>query len=313
MDSRVEGVIVHAHTLSTVIAVPPTPFDAAGTLDITGLERVLARLVEGGITTITVNGNTGEFTALAPSEALTVARAAGEMVGDRTSLIVGTGGDLATAAQVARAAADAGAWGVMVHEPFGPFRSEAGWTAYLESIANAVPDTAVVPYVRDTRVTGVDLARLAERCRNVVAVKYAVPDTDRFQRVLVEAATSGLTWICGLAELWAQPFWSVGATGFTSGLATVAPALSLRLLERLRAGDWEGARTTNERVRPFEELRARRQGAANIPAVKEALAQLGVAGRAVRPPISELSQDERAEVTDILASWTMPSLETAAA
>jgi 4-hydroxy-tetrahydrodipicolinate synthase len=37
--------------------------------------------------------------------------------------------------------------------------------------------------------------------------------------------------------------------------------------------------------------------------VKEALAQLGLCGRAVRPPITELPAVDRAEVARILASW----------
>jgi 4-hydroxy-tetrahydrodipicolinate synthase len=87
----------------------------------------------------------------------------------------------------------------------------------------------------------------------------------------------------------------------------VRPDLSLRLLECLHAGDYDGAMALWELVRPFEELRARGNNANNVPAVKEALAQLGLCRAAVRPPINELSEDERAEVREMLAVWERSS------
>ena len=64
-----------------------------------------------------------------------------------------------------------------------------------------------------------------------------------------------------------------------------------------------GARRAWALARPFEALRARRSSANNVSVIKEALAQLGVCERTVRPPISELPTNERAEVTTILSTW----------
>ena len=110
-----------------------------------------------------------------------------------------------------------------------------------------------------------------------------------------------LVWSCGLAESFAPYFWLSGARGFTSGLATVAPQRSLALLAALRAGDFAGAMAIWQRLRPFEEMRARRANGLNVSVVKEALAQLGLCRPDVRPPITVLTEAERAEVKDILA------------
>jgi 4-hydroxy-tetrahydrodipicolinate synthase len=159
----------------------------------------------------------------------------------------------------------------------------------------------VVPYIRDAAIRADDLQALVATAPNVAAVKYAVPDPVRF----ADLVTNGprLAWICGLAESWAPFFWPAGATGFTSGLAVVEPGLSLALLEHLRTGRVDEALASWSLVRPFEALRARNDGAANVSAIKEALAlRCGIA-RTVRPPISELSPEDRAEVGRILASW----------
>jgi 4-hydroxy-tetrahydrodipicolinate synthase len=287
--------------LDTVVAVPPTPFLEDGALDEVGFERLLNRAVDGGLRAVTIAGNTGEFSALSAPEIGRLVGIAAATLAGRAVLLVGTGGDLSTARHLARTAAAAGAFGVMVHEPAGPFRSAEGWIRYHLELASAVPDLAVVPYIRDAAIRAEDLRALVAAAPNVVAVKYAVPDPVRFAEIV--AGGPRLLWICGLAERWAPFFWPAGATAFTSGLALVEPRLSLELLEHLRARRLPAAMAVWSLVAPFEALRARNQGTANIPAVKEALAlRIGI-GRTVRPPISELGSEDRREISRILASW----------
>ena len=287
--------------LDTVVAVLPTPFDEDGGLDPEGFEAVLRRAVGGGLRAITIAGNTGEFGALSADEIGRLVDVAAATVAGRAAVLVGVGGDLPTARRVASRAAAAGAFGIMVHEPAGPFRTPAGWRRYHAELASAVPGLAVVPYVRDAAVGADDLRALVAAAPNVVAVKYAVPDPIRFADLV--ASGPSLLWICGLAESWAPFFRAAGTTAFTSGLAAIEPRLSLELLEHLRADRVAAALETWRLVRPFEALRARNGGAANVPAVKEALAVRSVIGRTVRPPISELGPEERAEVGRILAAW----------
>ena len=290
-----------AAPLDTVVAVPPTPFLEDGALDEVGFARVLTRAVEGGLRAFTIAGNTGEFGALSADEIGRLIEAAVATLAGRAVVLAGVGGDLSTAGFVASQALSAGAFGVMVHEPAGPFRTREGWLRYHVDLARSVPDLAVVPYVRDAEIRADDLRALVGEAPNVVAVKYAVPDPVRFAEIVL--AGPRLLWICGLAERWAPFFWPAGATAFTSGLALVEPRLSLALLEQLRGQRASESRATWTLIQPFEALRAGNGGAANIPAVKEALAlRLGI-GRTVRPPISELGSEDRREVGRILASW----------
>jgi 4-hydroxy-tetrahydrodipicolinate synthase len=287
--------------LNTVVAVPPTPFLEDGALDEAAFESVLKRAIDGGLRAVTVAGNTGEFGALSAPEIERLVEIATGVLGQHAVLLVGTGGDLSTARRVASKAAAAGAFGVMVHEPAGPFRSPEGWIRYHAELASAVPDLAIVPYIRDAAVRPEDLHALVATAANVDALKYAVPDPVRFAEIVTRGPR--LLWICGLAERWAPFFWPAGATAFTSGLALVEPRLSLELLEHLRGQRLSDALATWSLVAPFEALRARNQGAANVPAIKEALAlRIGI-GRTVRPPISALGSEDRREVSRILASW----------
>ncbi|MFF4753910.1 dihydrodipicolinate synthase family protein [Streptomyces sp. NPDC002514] len=289
--------------LADVVAVPVTPFAADGSVDRDTGRALLRRLLDGGVVTLTPGGNTGEFYALTPEERRLVAELTADEAGGRAEIMVGVGHDVPTAVASARHARALGASMVMVHQPVHPYVSQHGWVDYHRAIAAAVPGLGVVPYVRDARLPGARLAELADACPNVIGVKYAVPDAARFAAFARDAGLDRFVWVAGLAEIYAPSYFSAGATGFTSGLVNVAPALSRHMIEALRAGDHPAAMKVWERIRRFEELRAANGSADNVGVVKEALASLGLCRRDVRPPSSGLPEDTRAEVAAIVAGW----------
>ena len=293
--------------LATAVVVPVTPYQADGAADWDTYAALITRLIDGGISVITPNGNTGEFYALSPAEArqaletaAKVAAAGGE---HSAEVLAGVGHDIATAIEAARHAQDHGARMVMIHQPVHPYVSAEGWIDYHAAIADAVPDLGVVLYIRDERRTGHQIAQLVERSPNVIGVKYGVRDATKFATVARDGGLDRLTWLAGAAELTAPAFWAVGARGFTSGLANVSPALALAMLRALRENDFPAAMQVWESARRFEELRLADGSADNVSVVKEALAQLGLCRAVVRPPSRALPPHIKQEIAGILASW----------
>jgi 4-hydroxy-tetrahydrodipicolinate synthase len=289
--------------LAGVVAITITPFAEDGSIDDLAYGTLVDRLVGGGIPVVTPNGNTSEFYALSEAETRRGVDITVSAVGGRAKVLCGVGHDVTTAIAAARYAQEAGADAIMVHQPVHPYISLDGWIEYHRAIADAVPELGVVPYVRNPRIGGAQLGLLAAACENVVGVKYAVPDAARFAAVARDAGLDRLVWVAGLAELSAPGYFACGATGFTSGLATVNPSLSLRMHRALAAGDFASAMEVWALVRPFEELRAADESEHNVSVVKEALAQLGLCRRDVRPPSHVLSAVGRERVGEVLASW----------
>ncbi|MEV7137976.1 dihydrodipicolinate synthase family protein [Streptomyces tauricus] len=291
--------------LADVVAIPVTPFAEDGSIDQDTHRALLRRALDGGVRIVTPNGNTGEFYALSPEERRLVTELTADEARGRATVLVGVGHDLPTAVASARHARQLGAEMVMVHQPVHPYVSEGGWVDYHRAIAEAVPELGVVPYIRNPVLAGARLAELADACPNVIGVKYAVPDAARFAAFARDAGLERFVWVAGLAEPYAPSYFSAGATGFTSGLVNVAPAVSLNMIEALRSGDYAGAMKVWEQIRRFEELRGANGSANNVTVVKEALASLGLCRRDVRPPSRQLPESERAEVAAIAGGWSI--------
>jgi 4-hydroxy-tetrahydrodipicolinate synthase len=291
-----------SRALRDVVAIPVTPY-AGGVPDLALYRTLLRRLVDAGVNVLTPNGNTGEFYALSAEERLQLITAAAEAARGEAHLLAGIGLDVATAVEEARHAAAHGIRMVMVHQPVHPHVSAQGWLDYHREIAQAVPDLALVLYLRNAWVDGRLLARLGDLCPNVIALKYAVADVNRFAQLRAEAGPDRFVWIAGLAEPYALSYAVHGAEGFTSGLVNVNPAFSLRLMDALREERYPVAERMLQDIARFEHLRAVDGGANNVSVVKEAMHQLGLCDRAVRAPSTVLGEPERQEVARILTEW----------
>lgn len=289
-----------------VLAVPICPFDGRGINDAVA-SQLIKSIAQSGVDALVPCGNTTEYFSLSPQEAEHFASLTVEASEGKVPIIVGVGGDLRTAASQVEHASHMGIDAVMIHEPVAPYLSNQGLLAYYGTLASAT-DLAVFPYIRKERFSADEYAQLVSR-ENVIGVKHATNRLDSLA-VLVRSFPDKL-WICGSAELWAPFYTLAGARGFTSGLATVNASLSLQLRDQLRAGDHSAAMDTWHRVRAFELLRTRDNGAYNVAVIKEALTLTGIDAGGPRPPASRPPEALVDEVSVILQRWGLLAPTTA--
>jgi 4-hydroxy-tetrahydrodipicolinate synthase len=171
--------------LGAILTAMVTPFDSDLRVD-EGATRELARyLVDHGSDGLVMAGTTGEASTLTDDEKVALYRMAVREVGDRASVVAGTGSnDTAHSVHLTRLAAEAGVDAVLVVTPYYNRPPRAGIVAHVAAIADVgVP---VVLYNIPGR-TGLNMepdliAELGE-IPNVVALKQANPDLDQLRAV----------------------------------------------------------------------------------------------------------------------------------
>lgn len=296
----------YCKALRGVSGVHATAYKDDGEIDAALTGRIVQRIARAGVHNIVAGGNTGEFFSLTDAEIRQLHVIAVQAAAGGAAVTAAVGRSLKEAIATARAAKREGVDGVMVHQPRDPFAAPMAQIDYFLHIADAV-DLPVVAYVRADDIPLAGLVRLATHPA-IAGVKFASKDLMLFGDCI--RATQGLnaTWICGLAERWALPFYALGGAGFTSGLVNVAPELSLATWQALEAGDYARARDLVNLIAPFEDMRTQFRDGANVTVVKEALQLQGLPVGQVRlPGLPALSGQDRQALHQILNSWKQAS------
>lgn len=270
-----------ARAITGISGILVAPFDRDDRLDAGPLGPIVDRAVTAGIHVLVANGNTGEFYGLALEEAEDFVRMAAQKIDGRVPLLAGIGRSVKDAERLARTSAEAGAAGLMIHQPPDPFAAPRGVSDYVKRVRDAA-DLPIVIYLRNDAI---GTAAIAELCsiEGVVGVKWATPNPMRLAEAM-DAAPDHIVWVGGLAEVWAPVFYAVGARGFTSGLINVWPQRSMAIFEALEASDYARARDLIAGMREFEAVRAEEMNGTNVTGVKAALALTGNDCGPCRPP-----------------------------
>jgi len=287
--------------LSGVIAFPITPFKSDLSLDTVGLRENLAKLFEHAICAVVAAGGTGEMYSLTPSEHLQVVRTTVEATEGRLPVIAGVGFNQHLAVELARASADAGAEGILAFPPYYPGADDEGMLAYYRGIGAATPLGTLI-YSRDWANFSPAMVERLTDIPNLVAWKDGLGDIRRLQ-MIINRVGDRLHWIGGAGDDMVAAYYSIGIRTYTSSIATVAPRLSLRLHELAANGhDEELTPLMNASVIPLYAIRARRKGY-EVSTMKALMDMSGLRGGPVRPPLVDVTADERDELRAILETW----------
>jgi 4-hydroxy-tetrahydrodipicolinate synthase len=281
-----------------VLTAMITPFTADGALDLDGAQRLAAHLVDAGNDGLVVNGTTGESPTTSDAEKAQLVRAVVDAVGDRAFVVAGAGtNDTRHSLELARAAQDAGAHGLLAVTPYYSKPPQEGLLRHFTAIADAtelpvmlydIPGRSGVPINTETMV------RLAEHPR-IVANKDAKGDLGRASWAI---ARSDLAWYSG-DDMLNLPLLSVGAVGFVSVVGHVVTPELRALLDAHLAGDVTKATEIHQKLLPVFTGMFRTQG---VITTKAALGLQGLPAGPLRLPLVDLAPDETEQLTRDLAA-----------
>ncbi|WP_237224324.1 dihydrodipicolinate synthase family protein [Rothia nasisuis] len=293
--------------------IPPllTPRTADGALDIPSLRRLLDHLIDGGVDGIFALGSSSEVLYLTNQERETVLSTCIETIQGRVPLLVGVN-DMTTARVIdeAKRLLAIGGDAIVVTSQFYAIDNAFEEERHFRAIADAV-DVPVFAYdvpVRTKQKLPLPLLTKLAREGVIAGVKDSSGDDVSFRQLTLAtrdlkgfAAFTGHEVVCDGAML-------SGAAGLVPGLGNVDPAGYKRLYEAARAGDWEAARTEQDRLAKlfdivFVETPSVSGGAAGLGAFKTALQVMGVLdSNTMSQPMETLGDTETQRIRAIVQS-----------
>src|SRR5919201_411957 len=281
--------------LGEVLTATVTPFAADGAVDYDRYRELCLFLVENGSDGVVVNGTTGEAPTLTEAERIGLVETALDAIGDRATVIAGTGtNSTAHSIHLTEQAHEVGAHGVLVVTPYYNKPPPRGVVEHFKAVA-AATDRPVIAYNIPGRVViniePETMSRLAE-IPNVRAVKQSNADLEQARHIL----ELGLDLYAGDDNL-VLPFVELGGMGGVCVHTHVGGPQGKEMISRVRAGGLEGARQIDEELAPAIEL----IGAVTGPIqMKAALNLLGHDVGGLRLPLVEASDDQVVQIRGCL-------------
>ncbi len=281
--------------LGNVLTAIVTPFRDDGSVDFDAFQALARHLVEHGSDGVVVAGTTGESPTLTDDERLDLFRAALEAVGDRATVVAGTGTySTHHSVQLTEQAHRLGVSGFLVVAPYYNKPPQRGIVAHFEAVAQATDRPVVVYNIPARVVVNIEpdtISRLAE-IENVRAVKQANDDLEQARHIV----DAGLDLYAGDDNL-IQPFLELGGCG---GVCVHTHVVGPQVADQVRAahsGELERAREIDRELSPaYELLRVQ----SNPIAIKAALRLLGHPVGGHRLPLVAATDEEVAAVRSCL-------------
>ena len=273
-----------------------SPMNLDGSLDLDGAQKLAAHLVDNGHDGLVVNGTTGESPTTSDAEKIELVRVVVEAVGHRAHVIAGAGSNnTAHCVELARAAARAGAQGLLIVTPYYNKPPQDGVLAHFTTVADATDLPVIVydiPGRTGTPIHTKTLLRMAAHPR-IVAVKDAKGDLFAASEVMSQ---TDLQWYSGddvlnLAHL------TQGAVGIISVVGHLAGRQYAEMVAAVAAGNLPRAIEIHRQLIPaVNAIMHTTQGAITV---KAALHDRGViASAVVRLPLVSLTNDQLALVRE---------------
>ena len=283
--------------LGEVLTAAVTPFDRDGSVAYERFRALCAHLVDHGSDGIVVAGSTGESPTLSDEERLELVATAVDAVGDRATVVAGTGTySTAHSVHLTERAHELGADGFLVVTPYYNKPPARGIVEHFKAVAQASDRPIVVYNIPGRVVVNIEpetIAKLAE-IPTVRAVKQANDDLEQARRIVSE---TGLDLYAGDDNL-VFPFLELGGVGVISVWAHVVGERLKELVVRYGEGDVEGARAIDRELEPVYELMT---VAVNPLPIKAALGMIGWDVGGVRLPLVEATGEERERIRSLLA------------
>jgi 5-dehydro-4-deoxyglucarate dehydratase len=279
---------------SGLLSFPITDFDAQGDFRPGSYIERLEWLAPYGATALFAAGGTGEFFSLTHEEYSQVIKTAVDTCAGKVPILAGAGGPTRAAIKFAQEAERLGAKGVLLLPHYLTEASQDGLVAHVEEVCKAVPNIGVVVYNRaQCRLTPDSLAKLADRCPNLIGFKDGIGDIELMVSIWRKMGDR-FSYLGGLptAEVYAAAYKALGVPVYSSAVFNFMPKMAMDFYHAIAADDHATTnRLIDEFFLPYLAIRNRKSGYA-VSIVKAGARLAGHDGGPVRAPLTDLTPEE---------------------
>lgn len=275
-----------------------TPFHADGSVNYEGAVELARYLVDNGSDGLVVGGSTGEAATMTAEEKLKLFEVVLDAVGDRATIIAGTGSnDTMASVRFTQAAEKVGVHGALVVGPYYNKPTQEGFYQHFKTIAESTSLPIMlynVPGRTASNVAPETVARLAQ-IPNIVAIKEASGNVEQATEIVritppdfkVYSGDDALT----------LPILAVGGCGIISVAGHVVGNQIQAMIGAFLAGDMKKAQEINLSLLPvFKSMFV----VTNPIPVKTAVGLMGLPAGAFRLPLTPADDAVVAKLKEIL-------------
>lgn len=286
-------------TFGRLLTAMVTPMKADLSVDYERAADLAKRLVETGSDGVVVSGTTGESPTLSAAEKLRLFETVVKAVGDKATVIGGTGSyNTAETIELTRHAEQTGIDGALLVVPYYNKPPQEGLYQHFKAVAESTKLSCIlynVPSRTALNMSSHTILRLAQ-VPNIVGIKECA-DLGQLVDVLDGAPEGFKVWSGDDAAL--LPYLALGAYGIVSVASHVVGQEMKEMIQAFLEGQNEQAAMWHRRLtHVYRGLFA----VTNPVLVKAAMAMTGFPVGPVRPPLVEATEKEQAALREALAA-----------
>lgn len=279
-----------------------TPFTENDEFDEKTFRNLIDWQIESGSHGISVEGTTGEPSALNMEERENIYSVTVSAVKGRVPILAGTGtNNLKETLRLTKKAEKEGVDASLVIVPYYNRPSQEGLYDYFSRVAESTSLPIVIyniPGRTATNMEPITMKRLRARCKNIVGVKQANKDFDQVSKVLSEVGRDFLVY-SGIESL-CYPMLMLGGAGHVSATANLLPKEVAELYNFVVKGKWEEALELHFKLLPINEALF---WDTNPVPLKAALGMIGRINPRLRPPLVSLSEEKKARLREVMKQY----------
>jgi 4-hydroxy-tetrahydrodipicolinate synthase len=284
------------NTFGRILTAMVTPFNDDFSVNYDAAANLAKYLVENGSNGLVVAGSTGESATLSVEEKLKLFVTVLDAVGNKATVIAGTGSnDTMASLKLTQAAEKLGLHGAMLVGPYYNKPPQEGYYQHFKTVADNTDLPLIiynVPGRTSSNILPGTIARLAE-LKNVVAVKEASGNLEQVAEI-VRTAPKDFMVYSGDDSL-TLPILSVGGVGIISVAAHIVGNRMQEMISAFTNNDLAKAQAIQSELLPFFRLMFI---TTNPIPIKTAVNLIGQNGGSFRLPLIPPTSNELKEIKD---------------